>query len=87
MDRPREVQGAPVRANRLPRVGLLVVALLGVATYFLIRSMNRQIGRIDLPDETDEANETDDADGPPTAKRDPDRHDRPGPDEPGLSPR
>ena len=32
-------------------VGFLVVALLGVATYLLIRSMNRQIKRIDLPDD------------------------------------
>ena len=30
-------------------LGFLVVALLGVATYLLIRSMNRQIKRIDLP--------------------------------------
>ena len=33
-------------------LGFLVVALLGVATYLLIRSMNRQIRRIDLPEET-----------------------------------
>ncbi|MGH8892136.1 MAG: hypothetical protein ACRDWY_02340 [Actinomycetes bacterium] len=32
-------------------LGFLVVALLGVGTYLLIRSMNRQIRRIDLPDE------------------------------------
>ncbi len=32
-------------------LGFLVVALLGVATYLLIRSMGRQIKRIDLPDE------------------------------------
>ena len=32
-------------------LGFLVVALLGVATYLLIRSMNRQIRRIDLPEE------------------------------------
>lgn len=30
-------------------LGFVVVALLGVATYLLIRSMNRQIRRIDLP--------------------------------------
>ena len=30
-------------------LGFLVVALLGVATFLLIRSMNRQIRRIDLP--------------------------------------
>jgi hypothetical protein len=32
-------------------LGFAVVALLGVGTYLLIRSMNRQIRRIDLPDE------------------------------------
>jgi hypothetical protein len=32
-------------------LGFLVVALLGVATFLLIRSMNRQIKRIDLPDD------------------------------------
>ena len=32
-------------------LGFLVVALLGGATYLLIRSMNRQIKRIDLPDD------------------------------------
>lgn len=32
-------------------LGFLVVAALGVATYLLIRSMNRQIRRIDLPEE------------------------------------
>ena len=32
-------------------LGFVVVALLGVATYLLIRSMNRQIKRIDLPGE------------------------------------
>jgi hypothetical protein len=32
-------------------LGFMVVALLGVATWLLIRSMNRQIKKIDLPDE------------------------------------
>jgi hypothetical protein len=32
-------------------LGFVVVALLAGATYLLIRSMNRQIRRIDLPDE------------------------------------
>jgi hypothetical protein len=32
-------------------LGFVVVALLGVATYLLIRSMNRRIRNIDLPDE------------------------------------
>ena len=37
-------------------LGFVVVALLGVATYLLIRSMNRQIRRIDLPpDRPDDA--------------------------------
>ena len=39
-------------------IGFLVVAFLGVATYLLIRSMNRQIKRIDLPD--DDARQDDD---------------------------
>ena len=33
-------------------LGFVVVALLGVATWLLIRSMNRQIKKIDLPDES-----------------------------------
>jgi hypothetical protein len=32
-------------------LGFVVVAILGVATWLLIRSMNRQIKKIDLPDE------------------------------------
>jgi hypothetical protein len=32
-------------------LGFVVVALLGVATWLLIRSMNRQIKKIDLPDD------------------------------------
>lgn len=35
-------------------LGFAVVALLGLATYLLIRSMNRQIRRIDLPETEDE---------------------------------
>lgn len=49
-------------------LGFVVVALLGVATYLLIRSMNRQIRRIDLPETEDEQNgnaEQDSADGEP----------------------
>jgi len=43
-------------------LGFLVVALLGGATYLLIRSMNRQIKRIDLPDDAsgDDAGPPDD---------------------------
>ena len=32
-------------------IGFVVVASLGVATWLLIRSMNRQIKKIDLPDD------------------------------------
>jgi hypothetical protein len=32
-------------------LGFVVVALLGVATWLLIRSMNRQIKKIDLPED------------------------------------
>jgi len=32
-------------------LGFVVVALLGVAAWLLIRSMNRQIKKIDLPDD------------------------------------
>ena len=32
-------------------LGFVVVAILGVATWLLIRSMNRQIKKIDLPDD------------------------------------
>jgi hypothetical protein len=60
-------------------VGFLVVALLGVATYLLIRSMNRQIRRIDLPDDAaDNAPDDDHSDG-----ADDDDADDPG----GVSPR
>jgi hypothetical protein len=39
-------------SNVNPRLlGFVVVALLGVATWLLIRSMNRQIKKIDLPDD------------------------------------
>jgi hypothetical protein len=51
-------------------LGFLVVAALAVATWLLIRSMNRQIRRIDLPDEdvpgrADPVEGTDDSAGPP----------------------
>lgn len=43
-------QASGAENNVTPGVlGFVVVALLGVATYLLIRSMNRQIKRIDLP--------------------------------------
>jgi hypothetical protein len=48
--------GSSVRAVEESNVnpgllGFVVVALLGVATWLLIRSMNRQIKKIDLPDD------------------------------------
>lgn len=49
-------------------LGFVVVALLGVATFLLIRSMNRQIKRIDLPDERGPQSE---ADGAPRQDRTP----------------
>ena len=41
-------------------LGFLVVAALGVATWLLIRSMNRQMRKIDLPDDTDADQSADD---------------------------
>jgi hypothetical protein len=51
--------GEPMRAVQESNVnpgllGFMVVALLGVATWLLIRSMNRQIKKIDLPDDAPE---------------------------------
>ncbi|HET9946341.1 MAG TPA: hypothetical protein VFR56_11880 [Actinomycetes bacterium] len=60
-------------------IGFLVVAALGVATWLLIRSMNRQIRKIDLPDDPDD---TRDASG-----TDSDLPDGPEPDGRGISPR
>ena len=61
-------------------LGFLVVALLGVATYLLIRSMNRQLRRIDLPDDHDQNGDQDgDQHGDPG--RPPDATQAPG--EPG----
>ncbi|MEU8265667.1 hypothetical protein AB0B89_00765 [Sphaerisporangium sp. NPDC049002] len=34
-------------------VGFLVVAAIGVALYFLVKSMNRQISKIEVPREAD----------------------------------
>jgi hypothetical protein len=71
-------------------LGFLVVALLGVATYLLIRSMNRQIRRIDLPDDGSNLGD-DNGDGSDSGApaRDPDGtgQDGPGSAGPGLSPR
>ena len=85
---PTAIAGVAVAAVRLAVddndvspgvVGFLVVALLGGATYLLIRSMNRQIRRIDLPDDAaDNAPDDDHSDG-----ADDDDADDPG----GVSPR
>jgi hypothetical protein len=52
-------------------LGFVVVALLGLATYLLIRSMNRQIRRIDLPedDRADEGGRADEEEPPAGAGR------------------
>ena len=42
-------------------LGFVVVALLGVATWLLIRSMNRQIKKIDLPDDAPDEPTRDDS--------------------------
>jgi len=42
-------------------LGFVVVALLGLATYLLVRSMNRQLKKIDLPED----------DQPPTSPKAP----------------
>ncbi|MBB6345016.1 hypothetical protein ACWGH8_01845 [Nonomuraea muscovyensis] len=34
-------------------LGFVVIALIGLATYFLIKSMNKQMGKISVPRETD----------------------------------
>ncbi|RCG31324.1 hypothetical protein DQ384_11455 [Sphaerisporangium album] len=34
-------------------IGFLVVAAIGVALYFLVKSMNRQISKIEVPHEED----------------------------------
>jgi hypothetical protein len=57
-------------------LGFVVVALLGVATYLLIRSMNRQIKQIDLPDDdapADQRNGDDPGDVPPVDDDQPQR--------------
>jgi hypothetical protein len=73
-------------------LGFLVVAVLGGATYLLIRSMNRQIGRIDLPDDADDGDDAGGATDGAGSAAGPDepraeRPDGPEPDGRGLSPR
>jgi hypothetical protein len=46
------LQAAPADNTVSPGVlGFVVVALLGVATWLLVRSMRRQIGKIDIPED------------------------------------
>lgn len=61
-------------------LGFVVVALLGVATYLLIRSMNRQIRRIDLPRSEPQDPAEDGGERPPSGEEDrQDRQDGAGP--------
>jgi hypothetical protein len=53
-------------------LGFTVVALLGVATWLLVRSMQRQIKKIDIPDEGTPTNPA------PGAPAEPDRATRNG---------
>jgi hypothetical protein len=66
-------------------LGFLVVAALGVATWLLIRSMNRQLRKIDLPDDTDDTDDRGEAGGPSDV--DGDLPDGPEPGGRGVSPR
>ncbi|WP_084957200.1 hypothetical protein [Thermoactinospora rubra] len=56
-------------------LGFVVVALIGVALYFLIKSMNKQMARIEVPHEADlakaeEAGQAAKTDAKPEAKTD-----------------
>ena len=68
-------------------LGFLVVAALGVATWLLIRSMNRQMRKIDLPDDTEDTGGTDDAGERSGTDGDGQLPDGPESDGRGLSPR
>ena len=63
-------------------LGFLVVAALGVTTWLLIRSMNRQMRKIDLPDDTEDGGDSHEASG-----ADFDHPDGPEPNGRGASPR
>ena len=69
-------------------LGFLVVAALGVATWLLIRSMNRQMRKIDLPDDSEDAPA---GDGSAVADAEHEPHeewpDGPAPNGRGISPR
>ena len=45
-------------------LGFVVVAALGVATWLLIRSMNKQFRKIDLPDDQENDHQPEDRSGP-----------------------
>jgi hypothetical protein len=51
-------------------LGFLVVAAIGVATYFLIRSMRHQLKKIDIPEGGTPTHRTDGEGDPPEAPRD-----------------
>jgi hypothetical protein len=51
-------------------LGFLVVAAIGVATYFLIRSMRRQLKKIDIPEGGTPTRGTDAEADPPEVTRD-----------------
>jgi hypothetical protein len=51
-------------------LGFLMVAAIGVATYFLIRSMRRQLKKIDIPEGGTPTRRTDAEGDPPEATRD-----------------
>ncbi|HEY4314573.1 MAG TPA: hypothetical protein VGO19_03590 [Actinomycetes bacterium] len=51
-------------------LGFVVVAAIGVATYFLIRSMRRQLKKIDIPEGGTPTRRTDAESDPPEATSD-----------------
>jgi hypothetical protein len=51
-------------------LGFLMVAAIGVATYFLIRSMRRQLKKIDIPEGGTPTRRADAETDPPEAPRD-----------------
>jgi hypothetical protein len=51
-------------------LGFLVVAAIGVATYFLVRSMRRQLKKIDIPEGGTPTRRADVEDDRPEAPRD-----------------
>lgn len=47
------IAAAPAPALGPGLIGFTVVAVIGVALYFLVKSMNRQISKIEVPHEAD----------------------------------